>query len=852
MYVLDLTTLEWAVRWQAGQSQQPGPRSRYFHSAEVWRNYIVVFGGESYTEPETAGQHASDEGRLETLADMWVFDTTQSTWSSPELSAAAGVDGPTPRYAHLAAILSAKVESVDLDVMLVIGGQDVRNTYLQSAHVLDLQSMRWIHKSSWSKSIGTYRAVAAVESCHQKRYHVQGPAANFHNGYDRLWVFSNSNFSQVRRELDLVALREDGSFFTETFAKSSSTEEVLSPPGLRFPGGGVVDQHLIVFGTHLFEEANTFAIWSLSLDHPNASQALPEQSRWKKIDAGGVFGHGRSWNRAVLWQNSIVALGNPNRDLAKDYDLRRTNFTHVGFVDLEAHGIHRDLQLRGRPTIPSVACGSKFLLDKAAADFEIKCSDGVQLACSRKILTARWPWFSKRMQDFVSRASLVQSQSVDHDNIHSPSEAGLDLKSRQYAVLPRSLDLPEPSTIVSTFLLYVYTQKLDITQRRLELITGLLAFAKTYEHGPLRKQCTVLLHELNGAVPTSTALVFESATLAGCTALQVCALKHLMGQDSMFDFISTVTGIGASRFDPTTLPSQQGKVFLITGGHAGIGLATTRYIAKAGARVLMASRSPEKARDAIRQLIAEDANLESRLGFHQLDLSSLKAVKRAAQSIREQEARLDGIICNAGIMACPYELTEDGIEQQFQVNHLSHWLLIQILMPLLERTAQQTGHPSRVVNLSSFAHTFISCFPRAMPSFKALEDVNRSFEPKGWIRYSQSKLAAILSAKELNKRASEHVRALSVHPGFVKSDLYKSTRLSVFRATFIPLEDGALSSVWATCSPEVEEENKFGEYIVPHARIGKTTAYGTDAQLASDLWDLSQRLINEKVGGIMP
>ncbi|KAM0787492.1 hypothetical protein ACM66B_003565 [Microbotryomycetes sp. NB124-2] len=318
----------------------------------------------------------------------------------------------------------------------------------------------------------------------------------------------------------------------------------------------------------------------------------------------------------------------------------------------------------------------------------------------------------------------------------------------------------------------------------------------------------------------------------------------------MFDFISAITGINATKFEPSSLPSQEGKVFLITGGHAGIGLATTRFIAKAGARVLMASRSPEKAQDAIKQLVAEDAALEGRLGFYQFDLSSLKAVKEAAQHVREQETRLDGIVCNAGVMACPYELTEDGVEQQFQVNHLSHWLLTQILMPLLERTAQQTGHPSRVVNLSSFAHTFISYFPRATPSFKTLEDVNRNFEPKGWIRYSQSKLAGILSAKELNNRASEHVRALSVHPGFVKSDLYKSTRLSIFRATFIPLEDGALSSVWAACAPEVEEKKLFGAYIVPHARPGKTTAYAEDAQLASDLWDLSQRLINEKVGGI--
>ncbi|KAM0787491.1 hypothetical protein ACM66B_003564 [Microbotryomycetes sp. NB124-2] len=533
MYLLDLATLEWTIKWQAATSDRPGPRPRYFHSAEVWRDRIVVFGGESYTQGETTEQDPSEEGQLETLADLWVFDTQTATWSHPELDARAGVEAPMPRYAHLATILSFNGDSdtAKSDIMLVIGGQDVRNTYLQSAHVLDLDGMSWIHETTWSRSIGTYRAVAASASSQPTR-HKRTLVSNPDESNDRLWVFSNSNFSQVRRELDLVDLRSDKSLQIRPCFSSSPIDDGAYPPGLRFPGGGIIGRHLVVFGTHLSRTSNTFAVWSLSLDEAeNAPSNGGASLKWTKIDAGSAFGNGRSWNRAVLWQNSVVVFGNPQRDISKDYDLRRTNFTHVGFVDLEAYGAHQHFATLGRRTTASSAIGANVLLAGAATDFEIRCSDGTRLACSRKILSARWPWFLKRLHDFGTRLSKVQSVNGQSEELDGPSSASdASVRTRQENVLPRSLDLPEPSFVVAMFLRYVYTQRLDATtHRRPEHITGLLAFAKTYEHGPLRKDCTLLLHELNGTLQSSTAQIFEAATLAGCTALQVCALKHLMG-----------------------------------------------------------------------------------------------------------------------------------------------------------------------------------------------------------------------------------------------------------------------------------------------------------------------------------
>ena len=113
------------------------------------------------------------------------------------------------------------------------------------------------------------------------------------------------------------------------------------------------------------------------------------------------------------------------------------------------------------------------------------------------------------------------------------------------------------------------------------------------------------------------------------------------------------------------------------------------------------------------------------------------------------------------------------------------------------------------------------------------------------IRYSQAKLCAILFSRELNTRCSEWVRSIAVHPGFVASDLYGSTASAkLIYWSFIKLQDGAISSLYALTSPEVEEKKLWGAYIVPHCKVKDTTAYTKDPQLARELWDLCERLVD--------
>ncbi|GAA5906641.1 uncharacterized protein JCM6883_004540 [Sporobolomyces salmoneus] len=288
----------------------------------------------------------------------------------------------------------------------------------------------------------------------------------------------------------------------------------------------------------------------------------------------------------------------------------------------------------------------------------------------------------------------------------------------------------------------------------------------------------------------------------------------------------------------TTMP----KSFLIDG------FSSTAFLVKGGARVIIASRTESKVQETIDQLVQAnpaDQGMRERLSFVRLDLNSLKQVEESAEEVLRKEQRLDGIVTNSGIMAWKHELTEDGIEQQFQVNHLGHFLFVTKLLPLLEKTSDLTGHPSRVVNLSSFAHNFISLYPFASLSFNSKADINRTYGSK-WIRYSVSKLANIYFAKELNRRVtSGKVKSLSVHPGFVKSQLYDENPVPGFvTKLFIDIDEGAYSSVYAVADEDVEKKNLWGAYLVPF-NTPIEPRRGNDVAKQRELWDLSEALISE-------
>src|ERR1700687_5039204 len=199
-----------------------------------------------------------------------------------------------------------------------------------------------------------------------------------------------------------------------------------------------------------------------------------------------------------------------------------------------------------------------------------------------------------------------------------------------------------------------------------------------------------------------------------------------------------------------------GKRIVVTGVSAGLGLETARALAAHGATVVGAARDLAKARTATEPVLAAASN-GGGLELVAVDLGTLGSVRTAADAIVARGKKLDAIIANAGVMACPQGKTEDGFETQFGTNHLGHFVFVNKLVPLLKPGG-------RVVTLSSGGH---------QRSDVSLEDPNfERTEYQPFLAYGRSKTANILFAVALDRRLKERsIRATSLHPGGIKTEL---------------------------------------------------------------------------------
>ncbi|KAF4374209.1 hypothetical protein F8388_022975 [Cannabis sativa] len=183
---------------------------------------------------------------------------------------------------------------------------------------------------------------------------------------------------------------------------------------------------------------------------------------------------------------------------------------------------------------------------------------------------------------------------------------------------------------------------------------------------------------------------------------------------------------------------------IVTGGGSGIGLETSRVLALRGAHVIIAARNTDAANKAKQVILNEIEN--AKVDVLKLDLSSTKSVRSFVDNFHALHLPLNILINNAGVMFCPFQLSEDGIEMQFATNHLGHFLLTSLLLDKMKDTARTTGVEGRIVNLSSIAH--LHTYEGGI-RFQKIND-ERSYSDKR--AYGQSKLANILHAKELSRR----------------------------------------------------------------------------------------------------
>lgn len=448
LYELDLIRRHWTKIDATGDIPPP----RYFHSVcPLGDTKLVCYGGMSPAPnagqtQSPAGQGADAQPEVVVMSDIYIFDAPSKSWAY-----IATQDTPQGRYAHCATILpsSATFSSVNaassaiqhnlpgvnpnqgtlgvnLDgtggaEMVVVGGQDSANHYIEQISVFNLRSLKWTSTQQLGKSCGAYRSVVAPLPGNVSSRVGRGPGKE--NGGasqdsrepgSAMLIYSNYNFLDVKLELQIRS--SDGTLSEKPMGGT------FSPPGLRFPNGGVIDTNFVVSGTYLTSSKQEYALWALDL----------RTLTWSRIDAGGnVFSQG-SWNRGVLWnrRNTFVILGNKKRSLVEDYNHRRINFSNVCMVELEAFGLY-DNPRKATPMSGFVSASSPYTsqslslnakagwtaggrtLSKAAedlgqaalgmremADMDIICVFGTRIPINSRIVARRWgPYFVQLLRE---------------------------------------------------------------------------------------------------------------------------------------------------------------------------------------------------------------------------------------------------------------------------------------------------------------------------------------------------------------------------------------------------------------------------------------------------------------------
>jgi hypothetical protein len=580
LYELDLIRRHWTKLETKGDIPNP----RYFHSVcALGDTKLVCYGGMSPAPGSESGGDAQAE--VVVMSDIHIYDAPTRVWKKVATS-----DSPQGRYAHCTSILpsgaffgsaNAPMSAVHHNVpgtnpnqgtlgvsldgtggaeMVVVGGQDSANHYIEQISVFNLRSLKWTGTTGMGRSCGAYRSVVAPLTTMTAEQIGAGPhadtdaddedtdSASIGSGAPML-IYSNYNFLDVKLELQVRLT--DGTL-TE---KAMRTE--VSPPGLRFPNGGVIDNHFVVSGTFLTSSKQEYALWALDL----------RTLSWSRIDASGsIFSQG-SWNRGVLWsrRNSFVILGNRKRSLVDDYNNRRINFSNICLVELESFGLYdnprtaepssayvsasaaapqlpNDLALSGRQ-LPTGAesLGVQSMALRELADMDFLAIDGTRIAVNSRLISRRWgPYFTHLLRESLVGASgdgdastlrggasghgqrnsiltitpLNNSGSnANQQNNNSESEVP-DVRLMPPPSRPRLLYLPHTAPTLQAMLHFLYTGTLPSPPSALatpQIYCSLLQLARPYKIDGLLEAVVQRLHEsLDGR---NAAAIFNAAAM---------------------------------------------------------------------------------------------------------------------------------------------------------------------------------------------------------------------------------------------------------------------------------------------------------------------------------------------------
>ncbi|KAI4722673.1 hypothetical protein E4T48_01151 [Aureobasidium sp. EXF-10727] len=588
LYELDLIRRHWSKIETKGDVPPP----RYFHSVcALGDNKLVCYGGMS-PEGGPAAQNESPDAQVSVMSDVHLYDIPSHTWTRISTG-----EAPQGRYAHCAAILpsgavftstnaplsaihhnpsGAQPNSgsigVELDgrggaEMIVVGGQDSGNHYIEQISVFNLRSLKWTStKPIGGRSCGAYRSVVTPLVSMESTKVGAGHEASI-DGYDdddddddsdlnssgsAMLIYTNYNFLDVK--LELQVRNRDGTLVDKQM------QGTVTPPGLRFPTGGVIGNNFVVAGTFLTSSKQEFSLWALDL----------RSLTWARIDSGSsIFSQG-SWNRGVLWErrNSFIILGNRKRNLVDDYNNRRLNFNNMCVVQLEAFGLY-DNPRKVWPTSDYVSAsapqyqpgsegsaggrrlysgaeelGEMMIQSRELCDMDFLAIDGTRIPVNSRFIGRRWgPFFNQLVRESAgpsesgetatlrpgtsltsrnSSITITPTLTSNGSTLTANSVTGTaqtlepaDVRNLPPNSRPRTLYLPHTVPALQALIHYLYTGSLPQQPSHLatpQIFCSLLQLARPYEIDGLAEEVTERLHEtLDGR---NAAAIFNAAAMA--------------------------------------------------------------------------------------------------------------------------------------------------------------------------------------------------------------------------------------------------------------------------------------------------------------------------------------------------
>lgn len=605
LYELDLVKRHWTKIDTRGDVPPP----RYFHSVcALGDTKLVCYGGMSPATSSTnqstqvlQGAPADAQPEVVVMSDVHIYDAATRTWMHVGTN-----DAPQGRYAHCATILPSSAVfsstsaamtairhnpassnpnqgSIGINLegdggaeMVVVGGQDSANHYIEQISVFNLRSLKWTTTSTLGRSCGAYRSVVApltsipaneIGAGARGDPNIPDQQTSNPSGESSMLIYSNYNFLDVK--LELQVRHPDGSLSEKPMNGN------FSPPGLRFPNGGVINNHFVVSGTFLTSSKQEYALWALDL----------RTLSWGRIEAGGnIFSQG-SWNRGVLWtrRNSFVILGNRKRSLVEDYNHRRINFSNMCVVELEAFGLYDnprkatpssafgsisappqsdglDTLAGGRGLSPAaIELGQIALGMRELADMEFLAIHGERIPVNSRLIARRWgPYFNQLMRESTHSAekdsadaatlrpatgghpsrmssititpsirttysaattltanTITPSETTAVSNTAYNSLSPPDPIAQPPSQRPRTLYLPHTHLTLQALIHYLYTSSLPPQSSQLctpQILCSLLQLARPYHIDGLLEAIIERLHTLLDN--RNTGAVFNAAAMA--------------------------------------------------------------------------------------------------------------------------------------------------------------------------------------------------------------------------------------------------------------------------------------------------------------------------------------------------